>query len=138
LAAIALAALTAAAAVDASRRRLPDELVGLGALALVPLLFTEHRSGVVLGAVLLAGPVLALHLASPERMGFGDVKAAAVLGGVVGLVDPVGSLVVLCLGAGSAAAWGLARRVPDVALGPFLVTAGAVVVVGSTFGPVAP
>ena len=42
--------------------------------------------GALAGAALLGVPLLITHLVSPVGMGFGDVKAGAVVGGAVGLV----------------------------------------------------
>ena len=79
------------------------------------------RSAAV-GAAMLAGPLLLTHLVSPTGMGFGDVKAGAVLGAALGLIDPQVALLALVLGLASAAVWGLARRARSVAFGPGLVT----------------
>jgi leader peptidase (prepilin peptidase) / N-methyltransferase len=129
--AVAVAALTVAACVDLRERRLPDELVGSGGIAMSVLLVTDGRWGVLGGSLLLAGPILLVHLVNPAHLGFGDVKAAAVLGAVLGVFDPVLALVALALGAGGAAAWGLARRQPTVAFGTALVAGTSAVVVGS-------
>jgi leader peptidase (prepilin peptidase)/N-methyltransferase len=59
----------------------------------------------------MALPVLALHLLSPASMGFGDVKAAVVLGAAVGTVDARLAAVALCLAAAGGAAFGLASLV---------------------------
>ena len=67
---------------------------------------------------MLGGPLLLTHLVSPTGMGFGDVKAAAVLGAALGLIDPQVALLALVLGLASAAVWGLARRARSVAFGP--------------------
>jgi leader peptidase (prepilin peptidase)/N-methyltransferase len=73
------------------------------------------------GAAAMALPVLALHLVSPASMGFGDVKAAAVLGAAVGTVDWRLGAVALCLAAFSGAGVGLLTRRRTIAFGPFLV-----------------
>ena len=83
----------------------------------------------------MAGPLLALHLVSPDAMGFGDVKASIVLGAALGSVDWRLGLVALSIGAGSAAAVGLARRLHTIAFGPFLVVSAAVTLVATTVIP---
>ena len=134
---VAVAALAAAAWVDLRERRLPDELVGAGAIAMSVLLLTDARRDVVVGAALLAGPILLVHLLAPAHLGFGDVKAAAVLGAVLGVLDPVLALVALAVAAGGAAAWGLVRHQPSVAFGPALVAGTSVVALGAVVGGVA-
>ena len=73
------------------------------------------------GAAAMALPILALHLLSPASMGFGDVKAAALLGAAVGTVDWRLGAVALCLAALSGAAVGVLTRRRTIAFGPFLV-----------------
>ena len=57
-------------------------------------------------------------------MGFGDVKAGAVAGAALGLIDPQLAVLALVLGLAAAASWGLVRRSRTVPFGPGLV-AGA-------------
>jgi leader peptidase (prepilin peptidase)/N-methyltransferase len=130
----ALIPLMAAAFVDAVERRIPNPLVVLSAM---PVSFVcavdpfvgrlAAVGGVVSGALLLAAPLLALHLIAPESMGFGDVKAAVPLGATLGLIQPELSLWTLCLASAITAAWGVARRERHVALGPGLVLAAMTV-----------
>jgi leader peptidase (prepilin peptidase)/N-methyltransferase len=131
--AIGLAMLVPAAVVDIEEGRLPDALVGAGAAAVIVALVvdsvvgqpndTELLAGVALGALTMALPVLALHLVSPASMGFGDVKAAVVLGAAVGTADARLAAVALCLAAAGGAAIGLATRRRTIPFGPFLVVA---------------
>lgn len=88
----------AAAVVDRRERRIPNRLVLVGmvgtVLAVVVAGLVDHRLGdAALGALAgmggFAGPLLALHLASPGAMGFGDVKLGAVLGAGLGAAHPV-------------------------------------------------
>jgi leader peptidase (prepilin peptidase)/N-methyltransferase len=126
--------------IDVRERRLPDHLTLSGAAALLALVGAEAAitgnlaplAGALAGAALMAGILLALHLASPRGMGFGDVKLGLLLGvlvGVrsVGLVLPA-LLLAGVLGAVVGVAQMVRRRRRDVTLpfGPFLVT-GAVV-----------
>ena len=84
--------------------------------------------GVLTGALVVAGPLLVTHLVTPAGMGFGDVKAGAVLGAAMGLIDVELALLALVLGLGAGAAWGVATRARSIALGPSLV-AGALAAV---------
>ena len=132
----AMVPLTAAALVDVVERRLPNRLVLLSA---APVLFVcvldpfvgrvDALGGVAAGSLLLAGPLLVLHLIAPASMGFGDVKAAASLGATIGLIHPELSLWTLCLASAVTGAWGVARRARHVALGPGLVLAASAVLV---------
>jgi leader peptidase (prepilin peptidase)/N-methyltransferase len=135
--AIGIAMLVPAAVIDIEDRRLPDAWVGAGAVAVIVTLVvdsvvgqpndTELLAGVALGALAMALPVLALHLLSPASMGFGDVKAAVVLGAAVGTADARLAAVALCLAAAGGAAVGLATRRRTIPFGPFLVGASLVV-----------
>jgi len=122
--------LVAAALVDVAEHRLPNRLVAAAAVPVVVALVVAWSGdvgrSVVLGAALVGGPLLLTHLASPTGMGFGDVKAGAVLGAGVGLVDARLALFGLVAGLAIGASWGLARRARSVPLGPALV-AGALV-----------
>jgi leader peptidase (prepilin peptidase)/N-methyltransferase len=123
--ALSLLVLVVAALVDAVEHRLPNKLVAAAALPVVTALAVAGSADLVrdaaLGSALVAGPLLATHLVTPAGMGFGDVKAGAVLGAAVGLLDVEVALLALVLGLGFAAAWGLGRRARSVALGPALV-----------------
>jgi leader peptidase (prepilin peptidase)/N-methyltransferase len=83
-------------------------------------------AGPIVGAVAMSIPVVALHLVSPASMGFGDVKAAMVLGGAVGTVDWRLGAVALCLAALTGSIAGVVMRRATIPFGPFLV-AGALV-----------
>lgn len=137
-AALTVAVLLPAAVVDVRERRLPDVWVAAatGVFLIATIVsWSPGRSLAVdeigLGAVLLAGPILALHVASPPSMGFGDVKAAAVLGLAVGSVDWRLAMIALTLAAGSAAVTGVVARVRTIAFGPFLVVGASFAVLGS-------
>ena len=73
----------------------------------------------------VGGPLLVTHLIAPRGMGFGDVKAGAVLGAALGLLAAPLAVLALVLGLLAAATFGLLRRLRTIALGPALV-AGAV------------
>lgn len=131
--AIGLAPLIGAARVDLATGRLPDDLVipaGLVALtAVVNPLVGASGTDVVSGAVLGAGPLLALHLVAPRSLGFGDVKAAAAGGALIGLIDPLAMPVVLGIAAALTAIVAIIRRRRSLPFGPGLV-AGLVLAVG--------
>ena len=86
------AALILASAIDFTEYRLPDVVVlptlAIGLLLVVILSASEGDSAraryAVLGAVIAFGALLVAHLISPQGMGFGDVKFAAVLGLMAG------------------------------------------------------
>jgi leader peptidase (prepilin peptidase)/N-methyltransferase len=133
---VGVAALVPAALVDRRTARLPDPLVALAATLVVLVATLEARAGVVvevrgalLGAAVLAGPLLALHLLSPDAMGFGDVKAGLVLGAALGLTDWQIALVALAIATAATAVVGLARRASAVPFGPGLVVGGAAALV---------
>ena len=77
----------AAAAFDAADGRLPDNVVLPGAAAVLAMAVLADRwATALIGAVLLAGPMLIVHLARPEGFGFGDVKFGLLLGVGLGAV----------------------------------------------------
>ena len=86
------AALLLASAIDFTEYRLPDIVVlptlAIGLVLVVILSMSEGESArvryAVLGAVIAFGVLLVAHLISPQGMGFGDVKFAAVLGLMAG------------------------------------------------------
>ena len=131
--ALALVAAAGAAVVDVRERRIPNRLVSVAAVPSVAFVAVAMLSGggravavpSVVGAALLAGPILIVHLVDPAAMGFGDVKLAAVLGATVGLMDWRWALVALCLASGGTSAVGLARRARDLPFAPGLVAASA-------------
>ncbi|HEY3486017.1 MAG TPA: prepilin peptidase [Ilumatobacteraceae bacterium] len=128
---VCFALLLAAARVDLREHRLPDRLVGAAALPILgiaALAVTSQRGDIVAaiatGAALLAGLLLVLHLADPAGMGFGDVKAAAVLGAALGVVDPQLALWVLGIASAVGLVWIGATRRRVIAFGAPLVVAG--------------
>jgi leader peptidase (prepilin peptidase)/N-methyltransferase len=124
-----VAVLVAAALVDVVAHRLPNTLVAIAAVPVVAAVAIAWSDDLVtsalLGAALLGGPLLVTHLVAPRGMGFGDVKAGAVLGAALGLLASPLAVLALVLGLLAAATFGLLGRRRAVALGPALV-AGAV------------
>lgn len=134
--ALAVGAMVPAALVDARERRLPDALVGSSAVVLAVATVTSWAVGqpvpftsMLLGALVLGAPILALHLASPASMGFGDVKAGLVLGAAVGTADWRACLVALFVASGVGGVSGIVRRQPTIAFGVFLVVGSAIALV---------
>jgi leader peptidase (prepilin peptidase)/N-methyltransferase len=131
---LALGVLGVAAMVDAVEHRLPNVLLGLAAVpvvigAAVAYVMDDHAFGSSLaGALFVAGPLLLVHLVSPVGMGFGDVKAAVVVGGAIGLIDDNLAIPALVTGLVLVAGWGLLRRRRVVPLGPGLVSAAILVI----------
>lgn len=133
VAAVPVALLVGAALVDLIDRRLPDNMVATAAAAGVAVgafdvLTGGHidMTGVGLGCLAFAGPLLAMHLVAPVSMGFGDVKAAVVLGAALGTIDPLLALLALTIASLLGVTVGFARRHRSIAFGPALV-GGAVV-----------
>lgn len=129
--AVGVAALVPAAVTDIEQRRLPDAWVGAAASALMAALAVgwvfgqpsdaSMLRGAVAGTIAMTVPVLALHLVSPASMGFGDVKAAAVLGAAIGTVDWRLTPVALCLAALTGVVTAAVTRSRTIAFGPCLV-----------------
>jgi leader peptidase (prepilin peptidase) / N-methyltransferase len=135
-AALTIALLVPAAVIDVEERRLPDVWVATALITLVVALTGASASGrdvevigPIAGALAMMLPLLALHLVSPAAMGFGDVKAAAVLGAALGSVDWRLAAVALCVAALLGSVTGLAGRRRSIAFGPHLVAASIVVLV---------
>jgi len=113
--AVALMALAATAYFDLRFLLIPDLYVAALALAAAARALGEGGGGLAApaaGAVLAGGLLAALRwgwrrASGEEGLGFGDVKLAAAIGGLLG---PERALWVICLSAGLGAAWGLAAR----------------------------
>jgi leader peptidase (prepilin peptidase)/N-methyltransferase len=125
---LAVLLLIPAMLVDLNERRIPDRWVALAGVSLAVALglstaFGEDipASNIVFGAAAMALPILFLHLLSPGAMGFGDVKAAIVLGAALGVVNWQLALVGLTLAAGIGATIGTMRRSRTIAFGPYLL-----------------
>lgn len=125
--AIGLVPAVVAAAVDASTGRIPDRLVLAASVPAVFVAMAAATTGdvavlgsIIGGSAVFAGPLLVAHLISPSAIGFGDVKLAAALGALLGLVDPRLGVLALCVGCGTTALIGLAGRRSALPLGPGL------------------
>lgn len=125
--------MVVAAGIDIYTYRLPDVLVAQGASvvlfgALWPG-FAIPLVGPLVGAAVGALPLLAVHLVAPAALGFGDVKAMGVLGGLIGFVDWPSVLLALVLATGGSAVAGIIRRHKVVPLGPGLVAGSLIAVI---------
>lgn len=136
---LTIVTLFPAAGIDIRERRIPDVWVGAAAAVFLAVSTLEWMigstpaiGGTLAGAIVVGGPILLLHLLSPAAMGFGDVKAAVVIGMAVGSLDWQLGLVALTLAAGSAATFGVLRRTRTIAFGPFLVLGGWLALVGNS------
>lgn len=142
-ASVAVALMVPAAVIDVEQRRLPDVWAAAALVALLAALAVEGAvgqqfetsdlsggllGGLLGGALVTALPLLVLHVASPGAMGFGDVKAALVLGAAVGTIDWRLGPVALCLSALAGGVVGLLGRRRTIPFGPFLVFGAWVVV----------
>ncbi len=105
--------LVPAAVVDVEQRRLPDAWVGAGADLVGRRAGRELRASASRSKAACSTSSASerspwrcrcwcSHLVSPSSMGFGDVKAALVLGAAVGTVDWRLAVVALCLAARAA------------------------------------
>lgn len=137
--AICVAATIPAALVDVRTHRLPNPLLLIAAGVLAAGLVVGAVRGldvdglqIALGVAVMAGPLLALHLASPRSMGFGDVKAAFVLGAAVGVVHWQLALSALALAAGLSATAAILTRARTIPLGPGLVSGAAIALASSS------
>jgi leader peptidase (prepilin peptidase)/N-methyltransferase len=128
---VAVAILVPAALIDLRTRRLPDLWVGAAAVAFLVVDALSRAIGtsgvaprdILLGALVMSGPLLLMHLASPSSMGFGDVKLAVVAGAALGATDWHLALPALALAAGATATVGIVARARYLAFGPGLVGA---------------
>jgi leader peptidase (prepilin peptidase)/N-methyltransferase len=76
-----------AGVVDLRTGRLPDAIVLPGLIVtLVLTAIARDVGGALAGSLLLCLPMLLVHLARPDGLGFGDVKFAALLGAGLGIV----------------------------------------------------
>lgn len=139
----ALGVAWVAAAADAATGRIPDRVVlsvaaPTLAVVVVAVLSGGHRvaAGSALGLLLIAGPLLLVHLVSPASMGFGDVKLGAALGAVVGVVDPESAVLALCVASAVTVGAAIVGRRSSVPFGPGLVLGAAcsLVVFGAAAG----
>ncbi len=139
-----LLVLLAAAVVDLVEHRLPNALVLAAAVpvaagaALAALTGSAAWTGALAGSAVVGLPLLGAHLASPAGLGFGDVKAGAVLGAGVGLVSPALAVTGLMAGLLGTAGWALAGRQRAVPLGPGMVAGTVAVFAAGRFSGVEP
>lgn len=133
-------ALIPAMAVDIREGRIPNHWVGLAVVSFVSAVaisavlgYPVSQRSIIVGAVAMALPILLLHLVSPAAMGFGDVKAALVLGAALGAVDWQLALVGLTLASGIAATVGILSRTRTIAFGPYLLLGTLIALTANPF-----
>ena len=132
-----VAALGWISAGDLDVQRIPNQTLGPTAIwvavCVIALAITEHAADPLLQAVTAAAGCLIgfaiLHIASPNALGFGDVKLAAILGAAIGVVSLTAVLAALLLACILALTWATATRTRHLAFGPWLA-AGAILGVG--------
>ncbi|GAA2451303.1 prepilin peptidase [Agromyces soli] len=149
------AAGTVLAVVDALEHRLPNAVLGPAGLAVATLLGVaaaldatgagpRNALSAAVGAAVLFALFLAVALVSPRAMGMGDVKLAALVGGVLGWGGltswATGVFAMFLLGGLVAVVGLLLRRVPAggaIPFGPAMLAGAllAVVAVPATLGP---
>lgn len=136
IAVVTVIAMIPAVLVDVLARRLPNRLVGAAAVvggvagAVASMIGQDvHLINGVLGAAAMSVPLLLVHLIAPASMGFGDVKAALVLGAALGLIDPILPILALAVGSFGATFHGLATRNRTIAFGPALLGGTVLVMV---------
>lgn len=125
------APVATATAIDTTAGRLPDVVVLPGTVAVfASATLTGHLLSAVGGAVLLAAPMLTIHLARPDGLGFGDVKFGLLLGAGVGTVGvalvPISFLLAAALQVAICCA--LHSRDRLVPFGPALAAAAGIVI----------
>jgi leader peptidase (prepilin peptidase)/N-methyltransferase len=92
-----VALLVPVVVVDLRELRIPNRLLVVGvvgvAVAVTAVATVYGRPEVVgwalLGSLLYTLPLLAVHVLSPEGLGFGDVKLGVLLGGALGMAHPL-------------------------------------------------
>lgn len=136
--AAAVAAVAPAALVDVRCRRIPDRWLVLAGTALLTGLAIgailgsdPDVAGAAAGMVTFGGPLLVLHVVSPASMGFGDVKAATVLGAALGVVHWHLAMSALAIAAGLSVTVAVITRARTIPFGPGLVTGAAIALVAS-------
>lgn len=133
---IAFVPASVAATTDVITHRLPSRWIAAtattAALAGLAVGGVAQMPVAVTGSLVAATPLLIVHLAAPASLGFGDVKFAAALGLVLGVVatDPsvaarlaLASIAIACAAAILVSA---SLRRPRLAFGPSLVVGVAV------------
>ena len=115
----ALTVLAMATLTDVTTRRIPNQLVVFGAVAIVvAALSTGTFRSALIGAVVTAAPLLAIYLVSPRLLRGGDVKLAAVTGAGLGVVSPALGVIALTVAVMALLAVSSVRRVSSLPMAP--------------------
>jgi leader peptidase (prepilin peptidase)/N-methyltransferase len=123
-------------AVDLRERRVPTPLVAIGAIAAVVVVTITSASDEtwaplvhgVAGAALAGAAFLVVHVVQPRSLGFGDVRLAALTGGLTayGTASVSAAALAAVLAAVVASIATVAGRARSAPFAPFLVAASAV------------
>jgi leader peptidase (prepilin peptidase)/N-methyltransferase len=126
-------------AVDVADRRIPTRLVVIGAAAGVASVaiscIVDSSLAPVLdalgGAVLVGGAFALVHLLHPAGLGFGDVRLAALVGGLVayGAASVAVAVLVAAIAAVAVAVATVAARTRSAPMAPYLLGAAVLVLV---------
>lgn len=126
---------------DLRSRRIPNRVLAVCAVAPAVAAGAAVVGGdataardVVLGALLMAVPLLIVHLADPRWLGFGDVKLAAVLGAAIGIGSVRHVLPALMIGSAATLLVAVVRQRPSLPFAPGLVAGAAIVVLAQVTG----
>jgi leader peptidase (prepilin peptidase) / N-methyltransferase len=116
--------------------RLPDAVVltgGAVGVATAVVATVQHgpsaAGAAAAGCAAFCVPILVAHLASPDAMGFGDVKLGAVLGVAAGLLGWRWAVLALAVASGITVIVAAATRRRAVPFGPGLVAGAATSIV---------
>ena len=130
--------LAAIAIEDLRHHRIRNRyILALAAVAVTPVLISALNGDralvgrAALGAVLGSAPLAASWGTRPSDVGGGDVKLAATLGALVGIVSPWLSVAVIGFGLLISAAAAIALRRPRVPLAPAMTLAALVLVIAA-------
>jgi leader peptidase (prepilin peptidase)/N-methyltransferase len=116
---------------DLRERRIPTPLVLIGALgglaAIVITVVADETSSPIIhavaGAVIVGGAFLLVHLVQPAGLGFGDVRLAALIGGLVayGAASIPAAVATAAIAAVAAALTTVVARSKSAAFAPYLL-----------------
>ena len=125
--------------VDLRRRRIPTPPVAVGGAAVVAIVGiallqgdADRAATAAIGATLVGGTFLAVHLLTPAGVGFGDVRLATLTGACLGFGAGLPATVLAVAGASAVAAMtALGVRQRSVPFAPFLLSAAVLALVAA-------
>ena len=127
-----------AASADWRSHRVPNPLVTSAMAPVVLAVVVDDEPirrllSVAVGIGVMALPLLLIHLVSPDAMGFGDVKLAAVFGAALGVLAPVLAIPALATAAALSLVVAACTRRVAVPFAPGLVAGVAAAMAIGTF-----